>query len=95
MAFRLKPRKMWCSTDVGGGHYRAPGFDILSPTEWENHTVKTSETLIQLDNKDKAEVLVLQGQLYPNRRLYPIQIRGISMRQSLLKLPLDNLKTIS
>jgi len=33
--------------------------------------------------------------LYPNRRLYPVQIRGISMEQSLLQLPLDNLKTFS
>ena len=30
---------------------------------------------MQLPNKNKAEVLVQQGQLYPNRRLYPVQIR--------------------
>ena len=91
--FQAQATKNVVNTDAGGGHYRAPGFDILSPTEWEDHTVKTPEILMQLDNKDKAEVLVLQGQLYPNRRLYPVQIRGISMEQSLLKLPLDNLKT--
>jgi len=90
--FQAQATKNVVNTDVGGGHYRAPGFDILSPTEWEDHTVKTPEILMQLDNKDKAEVLVLQGQLYPNRRLYPVQIRGISMEQSLLKLPLNNLK---
>jgi len=39
-------------------------------------------------------VLVQQGQLYPNRRLYPVQIRGISMDQTLLSLPLDNLKKL-
>ena len=91
--FQAQATRNLVNTDVGGGHYRAPGFDILSPTEWEDHTVNIPAPLLRLHNKDKAEVLVLQGQLYPNRRLYPVQIRGISMGQSLLKLPLDNLKT--
>ena len=90
--FQAQATRNLVNTDVGGGHYRAPGFDILSPTEWEDHTVNIPAPLLRLHNKDKAEVLVLQGQLYPNRRLYPVQIRGISMGQSLLKLPLDNLK---
>jgi putative ABC transport system permease protein len=93
--FQAQATRNVVNTDVGGGHYRAPGFDILSPTEWEDHTVIIPQTLNQIDNKNKAEVLVLQGQLYPNRRLYPVQIRGISMEQSLLKLPLNNLKTFS
>jgi putative ABC transport system permease protein len=38
-------------------------------------------------------VLVQQGQLYPNRRLYPVQLRGIAMNQSLLELPLAGLKS--
>ena len=91
--FQAQATRNLAITDVGGGHYRAPGFDILSPTEWEDHTLQVPEQLMQLSNKNKAEVLVQQGQLYPNRRLYPVQIRGISMEQSLLKLPLNNLKT--
>jgi putative ABC transport system permease protein len=90
--FQAQATRNLVATDVGGGHYRAPGFDILSPTEWEDHTLKASAPLLQLSDNDKAEVLVQQGQLYPNRRLYPVQIRGVSMEQSLLSLPLDNLK---
>ncbi len=90
--FQAQATRNLVATDVGGGHYRAPGFDILSPTEWEDHTLKPDESLLRLSNEDKAEVLIQQGQLYPNRRLYPVQIRGISMEQSLLSLPLDNLK---
>lgn len=90
--FQAQATRNLVATDVGGGHYRAPGFDILSPTEWEDYTLKTTESLLRLSDKDKAEVLVQQGQLYPNRRLFPVQIRGISMQQSLLILPLDNLK---
>ncbi|MBC8284991.1 MAG: ABC transporter permease [Nitrospinae bacterium] len=90
--FQAQATRNLVTTDVGGGHYRVPGFDILSPTEWEDYTLKVPELLLQLPGKDKAEVLVQQGQLYPNRRLYPVQIRGVSMDQSLLSLPLENLK---
>ena len=93
--FQAQATRNVINADIGGGHYRAPGFDILSPSKWEDYTVKVPDTLLRLHNKDKAEVLVVQGQLYPNRRLYPVQIRGISMEQSLLQLPLDNLKTFS
>jgi putative ABC transport system permease protein len=93
--FQAQATRNLVATDVGGGHYRAPGFDILSPTEWEDHTLKPADPLLQLSDEDKAEVLVQQGQLYPNRRLYPVQIRGVSMGQSLLSLPLDNLKKYS
>ena len=50
------------------------------------------DVLNGLSAKDKAEVLVQQGQLYPNRRLFPVQLRGIAMEQSLLSLPLAGLK---
>jgi putative ABC transport system permease protein len=90
--FQAQATRNLVATDVGGGHYRAPGFDILSPTEWEDHTLKPAESLLRLSDENKAEVLIQQGQLYPNRRLYPVQVRGISMEQSLLSLPLDNLK---
>ncbi len=90
--FQAQATRNLVATDVGGGHYQAPGFDILSPTEWEDHTLKAIEPLLRLSDEDKAEILIQQGQLYPNRRLYPVQIRGISMEQSLLSLPLDNLK---
>ena len=93
--FQAQATRNVINTDIGGGHYRAPGFDILSPSKWEDYTLQVPDTLLRLHNKDKAEVLVVQGQLYPNRRLYPVQIRGISMDQSLLQLPLDNLKTFS
>ena len=90
--FQAQSTRNLVKTDIGGGHYRAPDFDILAPTEWEDHTLKVPGKLLQLPTTDKVEGLVQQGQLYPNRRLYPVQIRGISMDQTLLSLPLDNLK---
>ena len=90
--FQAQATRNLVSTDVGGGHYRVPGFDILTPTKWEDLTMPVPEVLDGLLVRDKAEVLVQQGQLYPNRRLYPVQLRGIAMDQSLLNLPLAGLK---
>ena len=91
--FQAQATRNLVSTDVGGGHYRVPGFDILTPTEWEDFTMSVPEMLHGLATKDKAEVLVQQGQLYPNRRLFPVQLRGIERDQSLLHLPLAGLKS--
>lgn len=79
-------------TDVAGGHYRMPGFDILAPMEWEDHTFRIPETLSGLPPSDKAEVLILQGQIFPNRRLFPVQLRGMEIHQTLLDLPLNKLE---
>ena len=80
------------STDVAGGHYRTPEFDLLSPTEWEDQTFKPPGILSSLPPSDKAEVLLLQGQIFPNRRLFPVQLRGMEMQQTLLDLPFDRLR---
>jgi ABC-type lipoprotein release transport system permease subunit len=80
------------STDVAGGHYRTLDFDILSPMEWEDQTFKVPDTLSGLPSSDKAEVLVLQGQIFPNRRLFPVQLRGMEMQQGLLDIPLNKLE---
>lgn len=80
------------TTDVAGGHYLTPEFDLLSPTEWEDQTFKTPHTLASLPSSDKAEVLLLQGQIFPNRRLFPVQLRGMEMNQTLLDLPFTKLK---
>ena len=69
-----------------------PGFDLLSPMEWEDQTFQTPDSLSVLPPNDKAEVLVLQGQIFPNRRLFPVQLRGMEMQQTLLELPLNKLE---
>ncbi|OGW16904.1 MAG: lipoprotein releasing system transmembrane-like protein, partial [Nitrospinae bacterium RIFCSPLOWO2_12_FULL_47_7] len=48
-----------------------------------------------LPHSEKAEVLLVQGQMFPHRRLYPVQLRGVEMEQTLLNLPLDNLRSRS
>ena len=79
------------STDVAGGHYRTPDFDLLAPMEWEDETFQTPDSLSSLPSSDKVEVLVLQGQIFPNRRLFPVQLRGMEMQQTLLDVPLYKL----
>ena len=90
--FQAQALRNMSTTDVAGGHYRVPGFDILTPTEWEDLTLPVPQALRRLPHSEKAEVLVQQGQLFPNRRLFPVQLRGINIDQSLLDLPLHTLK---
>jgi len=89
--FQAQALRNLASTDVAGGHYRVPGFDILTPTEWEDLTFPVPKELADLPHAEKAEVLVQQGQLFPNRRLFPVQLRGVDTRQTLLDLPLQQL----
>lgn len=90
--FQAQATRNLAATDIAGGHYRLPEFDILTPTEWEDLTFQVPASLDSLPPAEKAEVLIQQGQLYPKRRLYPVQLRGVEMGQSLLELPLANLK---
>jgi putative ABC transport system permease protein len=91
--FQAETTRNMIRTDAAGGHYQVPGFDILSPTEWEDFSQNIPEALKNLRDSQKAEVLVQQGQLFPNRRLYPVQMRGIDVDQTLLDLPLRGLKS--
>lgn len=91
--FQVQAIRNMVSTDVAAGHYLVPGFDLLTPTEWEDHTSIVPENLKQMPHSEKAEVLIQQGQIFPNNRLYPVQLRGIEIGQTLLKLPLDALKS--
>ena len=93
--FQLQATRNMVTTDMAGGQYRAPDFDILTPTEWGDRTIFVPDVLHTLSSSSKAEVLVQQGLLFPNRRIYPVQLRGIEMEQSLLDLPLSELKAYS
>jgi ABC-type lipoprotein release transport system permease subunit len=81
-------------TDVAGGHYRMKEFDILTPTQWEDHTFTVPDQIRNAPSNEKAEVLVLQGQIFPKRRLFPVQLRGIEIDQSLIDLPFDKLREL-
>ncbi|MBI4383854.1 MAG: ABC transporter permease [Nitrospinae bacterium] len=91
--FQAQATRNMVVSDVAGGHYLVPGFDLLTPTEWEDHTRPVPSELRQMPRSETAEVLVQQGQIFPRNRLYPVQLRGVEMEQSLLDLPMDALKS--
>lgn len=90
--FQVQATRVMVSSDVAGGHYLAPGFDLLTPAEWESRVLPAPGAVRQMAPSEKAEVLVQQGQIFPRNRLYPVQLRGVEADQTLLKLPLDALK---
>ncbi len=90
--FQAQALKNLSVTDVGGGHYRVPGFDILSPTDWEDLPLKVPDHFNSIPHNVKTEVLIQQGQLFINNRLFPVQLRGVEMEQKFLELPLAKLE---
>ena len=88
--FQAQATRNLARTDVGGGQYRVPGFDLLTPTKWEDYGRQTPERF--RDNPKAVELLILQGELYPNNRLFPVQLRGVEMGQIFLDLPLEGLE---
>jgi putative ABC transport system permease protein len=83
------------STDaiLGGGQYwqeKYDPFDVLSLDE-AHAVVPDSLRAMVADNKATA-ILVVQGTLYPEGRIYPVLIKGIDPEQKLLSLPTQVLK---
>ena len=59
--FQAQATRNLTKTDVGGGQYRVPGFDLLTPTEWEDHVRKVPERL--QNHSHAVEILIVQGEL--------------------------------
>jgi ABC-type lipoprotein release transport system permease subunit len=48
--FQLQATRNMVTTDMAGGQYQAPDFDILTPTEWEDRTIFVPDVLHTLSS---------------------------------------------
>ena len=55
--FQTQATRNLTRTDAGGGQYRASGFDLLTPTEWEDYVRSVPERL--QNNPQAVELLIL------------------------------------
>tara|TARA_Y100000590_G_C15699947_1_gene1006394 strand:- start:1335 stop:2423 length:1089 start_codon:yes stop_codon:yes gene_type:complete len=79
-------------TEIAGGAYWHPEYDPYDPTTFENSHSRTPEafkTIIK--NEDAIEILVSQASIYPNGRIMPVFLKGISVNQSILNIPTKSL----
>ena len=75
-------------TEIAGGAYWHPEYDPYDPITFENSHGPTPEGLNQLIKSGKAiEVLVSQASIYPNGRVVPIVMKGITANQTVLNIP--------
>ena len=75
-------------TEIGGGAYWHPEYDPYDPITFEMAHEKTPDILKNIVQKNDAlEVLVNQAAIYPDGRIVPVILKGITAQQSILNLP--------
>ncbi len=79
-------------TEIAGGAYWHPKYDPYDPTTFEDSHAQTPIEFNQIIKDDKAiEILVSQASIYPEGRIMPVILKGISLNQSILNIPTKSL----
>ena len=79
-------------TEIAGGAYWHPKYDPYDPITFEDSHSKTPQVLKSIVKDEKAlEVLVSQAAIYPNGRIVPVIMKGITLDQSILNIPTKEL----
>jgi putative ABC transport system permease protein len=74
--------------EYGGGQYWQENYDPLDPLTLEDAHGVIPETLdSMIKNGQATPILVIQGTIYPNRRIQPVLIKGIDPQQKILTIP--------
>ena len=77
-------------TEIAGGAYWHPNYDPYDPITFEKSHAVTPHGLIELvGNGEAIEILVSQASIYPNGRVVPVVMKGITTEQDVLNLPTD------
>jgi len=76
------------ATEVGGGHFQHPVYDPYDPlTLTDAHGPLPAPLASLAASGQAAPVLVTQGTIYPEGRLYTVLVKGIDPGQKILNLP--------
>lgn len=79
-------------TEIAGGAYWHPKYDPYDPITFEYSHSKTPEELKSIvEDENALEVLVSQAAIYPNGRIVPVIMKGITADQSILNIPTNEL----
>ena len=75
-------------TEIAGGAYWHSKYDPFDPISFEDAHDVTPDIFKKLIKKDKAvQVLVSQASIYPNGRIMPVAMKGITVNQTVLNIP--------
>ena len=81
-------------TEIAGGAYWHPKYDPMDPMTFEDaHSVPPVAVQALVDHEKAVPVLVSQASIYPNGRIMPVIMKGISPEQTIVNMPTQKLVT--
>lgn len=76
------------ASEVGGGHFQHPAYDPYDPLTLTDAHGPVPAPLDDLAAAGKAApVLIIQGTIYPEGRLFTVRVRGIDPGQAVINIP--------
>ena len=79
------------NTEIAGGSYWHPNYDPLDPMSFEeSHSPIPDNVKNLIDSKEAFPILVSQASIYPNGRMMPVIMKGISPEQSIINMEGNN-----
>ncbi len=89
---REHAKQVTIDTEIAGGAYWHPEYDPMDPMTFEDaHSIIPRDIKLLVDQKKAVPVLVSQASIYPNGRIMPVIMKGISPEQNIINMPTDAL----
>ena len=75
-------------TEIAGGAFWHPNYNPYDPITFEDsHSITPSILTDLVKSNDALEVLVSQASIYPDGRVVPVIMKGITLEQEILNIP--------
>ena len=85
---REHAKQVTIDTEIAGGAYWHPEYDPLDPMTFEDaHSIMPRDLKLLVDQKKAVPVLVSQASIYPNGRIMPVIMKGITPEQNIVNMP--------
>ena len=85
---REHAKQVTIDTEIAGGAYWHPEYDPLDPMTFEDaHSIIPRDLKSLVDQKKAIAVLVSQASIYPNGRIMPVIMKGITPEQNIVNMP--------
>ena len=85
---REHAKQVTIDTEIAGGAYWHPEYDPLDPMTFEDaHAIPPSAVKTLVNQGKASSVLVSQASIYPNGRIMPVIMKGITPEQIIVNMP--------
>ena len=85
---REHAKQVTIDTEIAGGAYWHPEYDPLDPMTFEDaHAIPPSAVKALVNLGKASPVLVSQASIYPNGRIMPVIMKGITPEQNIVNMP--------